>query len=64
MMIFNDLQSGFSEKLSILTKILLRNIYWLALIIIREFEGHSKSGLESKIRLLYAEVFIKLLVNL
>jgi hypothetical protein len=50
MVIFSVLQSGFSYKLTILTKILFRNLCWLLLIITREFNSHSKSGLGSKIR--------------
>jgi hypothetical protein len=48
-MIFSDLQSGFSHKMTILSKILLGNVCWLHLIIIWEFNGHSKSGLGLKI---------------
>jgi hypothetical protein len=55
-MIFTVLQSDFSHKLTILTKFLLGNMCWLLLIIILEFNDHSKSGLGSKIRLLYAEI--------
>jgi hypothetical protein len=39
--------------LAILTKILLGNVCWLALIIIGEFNDHFKSGLGFKIRHLY-----------
>ncbi len=42
---FSDLQSDFSHKSTVLTKILLGNVCWLALIIIGEFNDHFKSGL-------------------
>jgi hypothetical protein len=45
MIIFSDLQTDFSHKLTILTKILLGNLCWLVSIIIREFKGHCNSGL-------------------
>jgi hypothetical protein len=45
MVIFSLLQSGFSDKLTILAKILLGNISWLLLVMIGEFKGDSKSGL-------------------
>ncbi len=57
MMNFSDLQSDFSHKLTVLTKILLGNLCWLVLIIIREFNGDFKSCLRSNRRRSYAEIF-------
>jgi hypothetical protein len=39
MVIFSVLQSDFSHKLTILTKILLENLYWLPFIIIGEINS-------------------------
>jgi hypothetical protein len=64
MMIFSGLQTDFSHKSSILTKISLGNLYWLALIITREFNDDSKSGRGSKVRPIYPEISRKLWVNL
>ncbi len=64
MMIFSGLQSDFSHKSSILTKILLGNLCWLLFIIIWEFNDDSKSFRGLKIQPLYPEIFWKLWVNL
>ncbi len=55
--------SNFSHKSSILTKILLGNLYWCLLIITRVSNDDSKSGLKTKIRRLYAEIFWNLWDN-